>query len=268
MFVWLNGDLLDSSRARIDPSDRGFTLGDGLFETMAAHGGTVPRLQAHKSRLRSGCDLLGLPFPDCDLEFAISTLMLANQASDGAVRLTLTRGPGARGIVPPETPHPTLLLTLGPLPSPLAPAQGVFSQTTRRNEHSPLSRIKTLNYLDNILARREAVMRGADDALLLNGAGRLAEATAANLFVAQGSRVLTPPVSDGALPGIVREAILNADCATEHPLWPEDLLRADEIFLTNSLGWRSVRSLDGKNIPVPSEANAARTAIARRLKGL
>lgn len=268
MIVWLNGELIDSTRARIDPFDRGFTLGDGLFETMAARGHAAPRLHAHKERLRRGCDLLGLPFPDVDLELAIQSVLIANQASGGVVRLTYTRGPGARGVVPPEKPSPTLLLAPGPMPQPMPPARCVFSETTRRNEHSPLSQIKTINYLDNILARREAVLRGADDALLLNTAGRLAEATAANLFVAHGSRILTPPVSDGALPGIVRGAILNAGDALEQPLLPEDLLNADEIFLTNSLGWRAVQSVDSKQIPVPSEANSARTAIAHKLAAL
>ncbi|MER2519982.1 MAG: aminotransferase class IV [Bdellovibrionales bacterium] len=268
MIVWLNGALVDSSLARIDPFDRGFLLGDGLFETMAARGTLVPRLSAHRERLRRGCDLLGLPFPDVALDNAIQSLLIANQASGGAVRLTWTRGPGARGVVPSEALNPTLLLTVGPVPPPAPPARCVFAETTRRNEHSPLCQIKTINYLDNILARREAVLRGADDALLLNTAGRLAEATSSNLFVVHGSRILTPPVSDGALPGVVRDAILNAGDALEQPLAPEDILNADEIFLTNSLSWRAVRSLDSQEIPVPAEANSARIAIAHRFSAL
>lgn len=268
MIVWLNGSLIDSSRARIDPFDRGFTLGDGLFETMAARGGAVPRLAAHKARLRRGCDLLGLPFPDVELEAVIQSLLNANQASGGSVRLTLSRGPGERGVVPPANAVPTLLIVYGPMPPPAPPARCVFSEATRRNEHSPLCAIKTVNYLDNILARREAVLRGADDAVLLNTRGRIAEATSSNIFVVHGSRILTPPASDGALPGIVRDAILNAGDALEQSLFPDDLFRADEIFLTNSLGWRAVKSLDGREIPVPAESDSARTAIAHKFSAL
>jgi len=116
---------------------------------------------------------------------------------------------------------------------------------TRRNEHSPLARVKSLNYLDNILARREAAENGADDAILLNTRGRVAETTIANLFALIDGRVVTPSVAEGALPGIARGLILERLEVAERPLTLAELRRAGEIVLTNSLGVRPVVAVDG-----------------------
>lgn len=252
--VWLNGRLLPAGEARIDPADRGFTLGDGLFETIRVAGGAARHLDRHLARLADGAALLGLPLPhDATALVAAAVALLAAQdqgdgLAEGVLRITLTRGAGARGVLPPADAVPTLLMTLAPAPPPAGPVEAVVARTTRRNEHSPLSRVKSLNYLDSILARREAATRGAGEALLLNGAGRLAESSVANLFIVRDGRLLTPPVAEGALPGIRRALILERGDAGEAPLSIADLLGAGEAFLTNSLGLRPLLRVDGQPI--------------------
>ncbi|HVJ54578.1 MAG TPA: aminotransferase class IV [Aliidongia sp.] len=264
MTVWLNGGLL-AAAAGIDPADRGFTLGDGLFETIRARSGTASHLDRHLRRLRGAAAFLGIPLPwsNAEIEDAIGALMIAEDRGEAALRLTLSRGPGPRGILPPERPAPTLLITAGPLPPAAPPARLIFAAVTRRNELSPLSRLKTLNYLDNILARREAAARGADDAILLNTVGRLAESSIANLFVLKHGVWHTPPVADGALPGIARSLLLEAG-AVETPLDPVDLAGAQAAFLSNSLGLRPIASIEGTEIGRADAAIAELAAIIFR----
>lgn len=250
MKISINGVLCDAATARIDPADRGFTLGDGVFETIVVRRNAVRHLAAHLARLRAGANLLGIPLPGDDQHIAglISAVISGNQQTEGVVRVTLTRGPGARGIVPPTDPHPTLVISLAPLPPAAEPAKVIIAQTTRRNEHSPLSRIKHLNYLDNILARQEAVAAGADDALLLNTAGRIAESTVANIFVLVDGYMLTPSITDGALPGVMRAEAMKLAKGEEGPVTVEMVTRASEVFLTNALGVRPVTHIDGKAV--------------------
>ncbi len=146
---------------------------------------------------------------------------------------------------PTATNRPTLLITAAAEASSPSPIRAVIATTTRRNEHSPLTRCKCINYLDNILARLEAAKRGADDALLLNTAGRLAGTTIANLFLVIDGALVTPPVADGALPGVMRGEVVTAAGAGERSLKPEDLARASEAFVTNCLGIRALVSVDG-----------------------
>ncbi len=248
MTCWLNGALLPADDARIDPADRGYTLGDGVFETVRLAGGQPAHLHRHLRRLRHGAALLEIPLPWSDMALAAAFVATAaaNGAPDGVARLTLSRGPAPRGVLPPASPHPTVLITAGAMPAMAQEVRAILCTTTRRNEASPLSRIKSLNYLDGVLARMEADRCCADDALLLNTRGLLAEASAANLVVLSGGRLMTPPVSDGALPGILRELLIERCGAIETPLRPEMLLRADAVFLGNSLGLRSVTALDGQ----------------------
>ncbi len=256
--VYLNGQLHPRAEARIDPTDRGLLLGDGLFETMRADRGRIFRLGAHLARLRSSAARLGMPLTlsDHELSAALQMTLSANEltSSDAALRLTLTRGPGPRGLLPPPDPRPTLLITASHLPStPLPPATAHIA-SIRRNEHSPLSNLKTLNFLDNVLARQEAAAHGADEALLLNTAGHLAEASSANLFVVTDGILHTPSLTDGALPGITRAVVLEVAAelglpAAETSLTPIDLARADEAFLTNSLmGIRALVKVRGQPV--------------------
>lgn len=265
MRVHFNGVLMAVEEARIDPSDRGFTLGDGLYETIAVRGGRVRRLGAHMSRLQAGAEILGLPLaasPDTLAARLIET-MEANGITDGALRLTLTRGPSPRGLPPPPSPTPTILITAhaGDLPSPSVTA--IIASGPRRNELSPLSRCKHLGDLDALIARMEAEGRGAGEALLLNSVGRLAEASTANLFAVVDGGLVTPSLDEGPLPGVMRAAIMDGLGAEERPLGPRDLMGATEAFLTNSLGVRALVSVDGRSIGDGQEGPV--TAQARRL---
>jgi branched-chain amino acid aminotransferase len=242
--IFLDDRLVDEEAARIDPSDRGFTLGDGLFETLRAHGGKPFRLEAHLARLASSAETLGipLPLPTARIGAAVAETIAANDLTtgDAAIRITLTRGTGARGLLPPSDARPTLMISASAYhPPPVRPLGAVMSEI-RRNEHSPLSRLKTLNYHDNVLAQREAAARGGDEAILLNTAGRLACAARANLFVLRGRTLLTPPESEGVLAGIARAEVLEIARELgigvhETPLERDAIATADEAFLSNSL---------------------------------
>ncbi|HEY4125119.1 MAG TPA: aminotransferase class IV, partial [Rhizomicrobium sp.] len=240
MIMWLNGKLTANDAARIDPADRGFTLGDGLFETFVARDGKIPHLAAHLERLRQGCTVLRMTYPVADIAAAANDLLQANALTDAVIRLTYSRGPAPRGVLPPTETHPTLLITAAPIPAPLTPARCIVASVTRRNEYSPLCRIKSLNYLDAILARQEAHTHAADEAILLNTQGRVTETTVANLFIVKVGQVLTPPLKDGCLPGVMRAAVIALGGVKEQSLGVEDLASADEIFLSNSLGLRAV----------------------------
>lgn len=248
--IWHQDRLRPAETVAIAPNDRGFTLGDGLFETLCCQDGAIIDGAAHLERLKQGAELLAipLPMPLAALKAALAETLAGNGLKDAVLRLTLTRGPGLRGLAPPSDPHPTLLIAAAPLPPPLPPARLITATVTRRNEHSPLSRIKSLNYLDNILARLEAERAGADEALLLNGAGRVAEASASNLLALIGEEWQTPPLADGALPGIRRRRLLAAGVCTERPLSLEALRGARALMLSNSLGLRPVAECDGRRL--------------------
>lgn len=246
--VWLNGILLPAHEARIDPADRGFTLGDGVFETMLAAQGTVPLLGRHLARMRHGAGVLGIGFDMTNAAFgqAVQELLATLERAQSVVRATLTRGRQKRGVLPAALGSPTLLISAGETPPIALAAHVIVATTTRRNAFSPLSRIKSLNYGDSILARREAASRGADDAILLDTRGRVAEASAANVFLRIGGRWLTPPVEDGALPGIARALLIEAGRAEIENIEADRLAEADAICLVNSLGLRRVATLEGR----------------------
>jgi branched-chain amino acid aminotransferase/4-amino-4-deoxychorismate lyase len=240
----------------IDPTDRGFTLGDGLFETVLAEAGELRSLAAHLDRLTAGCATIGLPPPDRREAEAAMRAALAGAGlahARAAVRLTLTAGSGGRGLDRPELLEPFLVATAAPAPKPTAPARLVLS-TVRRNDRSPASRLKTLAYLDNVLARREARAAGADEALMLDTAGRLACAAAANLFWLKEGRLFTPALDCGVLPGIMRARVIAAARAekvevAEVAVGPEILASAQAVFLTNSLiGVRRVERMGDRAV--------------------
>lgn len=250
MIIDLNGTLTEDTDARVDPSDRGLTLGDGVFETIRVRNKQPDRFDAHMARLRDGAKTLGIPMPTTDSGIAsrIAGVTEANALEDAAVRVTLTRGSGPRGLLPPDPAFPTLLISAGPLPPPSPAVRAIIAATTRRNEYSPLSRIKSISYLDNVIARHEAAPYGVDDALLLNTQGRLAESTISNLFLMIDGALLTPPVEEGALPGVMRAELIARFRAEEHPLEVSNLGRAEEAFLTNALGIRALIEVAGQPI--------------------
>ncbi|WP_408740750.1 aminotransferase class IV [Acetobacter sp. LMG 32666] len=257
MFVWLNGALCTLAQARISPADRGFTLGDGVFETMRAVGGRVLHLPMHMARLAAGGDVLGMAVPAAqEVQAAAKMVLSANGLENAVLRLSVARGEGPRGLLPPEHAHPTVLLTAVGGVFSVSSIQAVTSRLIRRDEASPLSYIKSLNYLPGILARQEAARLGAQDALLLNTHGRVAESTISNLLVATSAGLVTPYVAEGALAGIARQILLDQKLVREGTLSPADLRCAGGVWLVNSLSLRVVRMLDGQDLRVDAALSA------------
>jgi branched-chain amino acid aminotransferase/4-amino-4-deoxychorismate lyase len=250
--------------------DRGLLLGDGLFETVLARQGELVLWDAHMGRLRAGCETLGLPPPDLAAarracEQAIAEAGLG--AARAAVRLTLTAGSGGRGLDRPAAMAPRLFATAAPAPRAETPAR-LATAHVRRNPHSPASRLKSLAYLDNVLARREAMAAGADEALMLNTRGEVASAAAANLFWLKDGRLFTPALDCGVLGGVMRAALLAAAHARGHAvaavrIGEGELRAAEAVFLTNSLiGVRAVSALDGEPLTVSPMAQELATWVA------
>ncbi len=250
MIIWLNGALVPVEKARIDPGDRGFLLGDGLFETMRALNGEVQELARHYARLQAGAELLRLSgtISEASLKSAIHDVLAANWLTDAVLRLTVTRGSSPRGLLPSTISTPTMLLTAVSLLQQNEPIRLIIS-TIRRDETSPLSKVKTLNYLPGVLARLEAMERGADDAVLLNHAGRVAEASAATLFVLLRGVWVTPPVCEGALGGVQRAVLVESGHVQEAVVTCNDLKNAEAVSIGNALSLRPVSILDGRTLP-------------------
>jgi branched-chain amino acid aminotransferase/4-amino-4-deoxychorismate lyase len=234
--------------------DRGLTLGDGLFETLLAENGVLRDVDAHLQRLTAGCAVMGLPAPDRALagRLMIQALETAGLARDrAAVRLTLTAGSGGRGLDRPSKIETRLFATASAYVRPAGPVT-LATSAIRRNADSPVSRLKTLAYLDNVLARRAACMAGAEEALMLNTRGEIACASAANVFWISQGRIFTPSLDCGVLAGVLRRSVIEVAAsqgvAVVETVAPVERLRdAEAIFLTNSLaGMREVAHWDGR----------------------
>ena len=250
--------------------DRGLTLGDGLFETVLARGGDLVLFEAHAERMGQGAAALGQPAPDVAemRRLALSAVEAApDPAARLAVRITWTVGSGGRGLDRPDRPAPRIWASAAPAPRPAAPARLALS-AIRRNPTSPASSLKTLSYLDNVEARRRAVLQGADEALMLDMDGHLACAAAANLFWVAGGRLHTPPDLGAILPGVMRRTLIVAAGrigldVTPARAAPETLFAAEGVFLTNSLiGVRAVSQLDGRDLRVSPLADRLAAAVA------
>jgi len=253
--------------AQIPVDDRGFLLGDGLFETVLFKDGEPVLWDAHVARLIRGCAAIGLPQPDpalLDLEARRSIVEGNFGEARAAVRLTWTAGSGGRGIGRPEPMDPRLVVTAALSERPEAAASVIVSNI-RRNDRSPTARLKSLNYLDNVLARREAVGEGADEALMLSTTGLAACATAANLFWIAGGRLYTPSLDCGVLGGIVRAQVIEASAAQEVRADLQTVLQAEAAFLTSSLiGIRRIGVLAGRALgphPMIEQLNASLAAL-------
>lgn len=264
--IWFEGRLSEGGTIPLEAGDRGLLLGDGVFETIGVFDRVPFALDAHEASLAAAARALGFEAPMTTVGRAIADLVAAMTAPHGAIRVTVSRGAGPRGLLPPAEPRPVVLASLAPW-TPAMALQPVALATVsiRRNETSPLSRLKTLAYLDNVLALAEARGAGADDALMLNTRGQVACSAMANLFALIGDDLVTPPVEDGVRPGIMRGLLIETAGATERSLTPADL-DGVPLFLTNSLRLLSpVATLDGRALPpVPPRFGAA----LRRVCGL
>lgn len=254
MTFWFDNRFIPDDQPILQANDRAL-LGDGVFDTMLAVDGRPARGAAHMERLLRHAALIDIapPYSAEQLLTVAAELLKIDGRARGyhTVKTIITMGPGARGLDIPEDVRPSCVMMAAPAPSPetLPPVRAILSKTVRRNEHSPLSRIKALGYTDNRLARQEARRAGANDAILLNTNGNVACATTSNVFVLQDDRLTTPPLCDGAMDGIVRARILERTGARERSIAPEELPACDGIYLTNSVtGMRPVIELDGKTV--------------------
>ena len=244
-WAYLNGEFLPLSQAHISALDRGFLLGDGLFETLRSYRGEPFLLGRHARRLRASAralNIAGSPrLPK--LRKVVKELLVRSGPQDAYIRITLSRGVGSElGLV--ETRSPTLFVFVRPLtPYPREWYRGgikVVVSNIRRSAGSPIWGFKVLSYLESLWAREEARKRGAQEAIFLNTSGYLAEGATSNIFFVQGGELLTPALRANILPGVTREVILeicrDQGVPCQEGLFTlEDLERADEVFLTNSL---------------------------------
>lgn len=238
--LWRDGEVVEGTSALLDHADRGLTLGDGLFDTALALDGRIAFEAEHVDRLAASAATLGIPADAKAIRAAMRAL--ASRGDRLAIRTTLTRGAGPRGLKPPETPQPTLFATAAPSGRAIAFAPlRLWPTGIARNDTSPAARLKTLGYLDAVLAAGEAAREGFDEALFLNTGGKVACAGTGNLFCVLGEcNLVTPPLTDGVLAGIVRAQILalapaHGLAVEERSLTADDLRGAQALFVTNSL---------------------------------
>ncbi|HEY1490129.1 MAG TPA: aminotransferase class IV, partial [Verrucomicrobiae bacterium] len=205
---------MPEAEAFISLNDRGFLLGDGLFETVRVANGKTFRFAQHLERLMRGAEFLKIkpPFTPKELEKFSSQLIAQNQMPESVLRVTLTRGPGARGYSPKNAGTPMLAMTLHPLPPQSADEPLQWSMVTssyRIPASDALSSFKTTSKILNVMARAEAEEKGADEALLLNSNGEVAETAGGNLFWVYQEKICTVPTGRGVLPGITRAVVLE-----------------------------------------------------------
>lgn len=245
--------MLPSDHPCVRYNDRGLTLGHGLFETILVKKSIMPALDYHWQRLESSALLMGiiLPFDRYELETMINQLIAENafQNKIAGARVTVTHGEAERGILPVNIPEPNFLISVFECAAPGDRPFTALIVNTRKNEHSLSSRIKSLSFLDNIFARQEAMSQKYDEAILLNTAGNVADGSIANVFIINDGQIFTPPVSDGALPGVMRSILIEEFKdnfpIVEKSISADELLMADEVFLTNALmGLKSVQKIN------------------------
>ena len=243
---WFNGTILPAAEASVSVFDHGLLYGDGVFEGLRFYHGVTFQRDAHLERLRASADAIALelPYTQDEIVGAIESLVAAYPGDDGYLRLVVTRGEGNLGIDPRKCPRGNLFIIADELRvmEIKDPAQGVALHVaaTRRTPAACLDpRIKSLNYLNNILARIEANRAGCDEALMLNLDGFVSEGSVDNVFIVSDGELLTPRLEDGMLEGITRAVVMQAAREAGIPvrevtLRVEDMLAADECFLTGT----------------------------------
>jgi branched-chain amino acid aminotransferase len=278
--VWLDGWILPADGPHITVFDRGFQLGDGVFETLRARGGRVTELDLHLDRLRRSADGLGIDLPaniEDHIAKGIAELLeaegMAGPDGDASIRITVTRGAfHGRGLLPTgEEVQPTIAVQAWAVPAPprdhLERGLHLVASSVRRDPESPLATLKTISRADYVFARLEARRAGADDALFLTTDGHLSEATSANLFLVRGSELATPTLDAAILPGTTRGWILGWAARVglspvEAWLTTRDLAEADEAFVCSSVaGILPVTRFEGR--PIGSGAPGRWTLRAR-----
>ncbi len=259
MKIWMDGKIVDEADARVPVTDHGLLYGDGVFEGMRVMSGRVFRLDRHLERLQFGARVLALTLPHSPAEIreVVESTVRAFGQREAYIRLLVTRGVGPLGVDPTTCPRASLvcIVTTIKLFTEEQRERGLdmITSSYRRPAPDVLDvRVKSLNYLNSVLPKLEARQRNADEALLLNGRGHIAEAAVANVFALRGRTLLTPPASDGCLEGINRGAVMELGSrigleVSERSLGRADLFSASEVFLTGSgAGVITVRSLDGR----------------------
>jgi branched-chain amino acid aminotransferase len=247
--VWFNGEITSGSIA-LDSRDRGLLLGDGIFETLLVLNRSALWANMHLARMEGAAKELGLGFARDAMDDAVAEILEHASETHHVLRITLTRGGSTRGLGS-NGGTPSLLITLDPFdPTLMFQPVTLSTSTIRRNPTSPASRLKTLSYIDNVAAAREAAAKGMEDALMLNVEGAAACTTIANLFLMKNRTLITPARDQGILTGVTRQVLISAAAqlgmtTEERAVKPEELLAADAVFLTNSLRFiRPVKSLD------------------------
>lgn len=271
----LDGRPVAADAPALPPTERGFTYGDGLFETIPAHAGAARQPGRHVARLVASAAALGLPAPDAaTLEREIAAVLADAGPAAGVVRLTWSRGAGGRGYAPgPGTGPPRLLVGAYPAPAPLPPDAGVRAATVRGVAPGDLAGHKTLSAIHYVVAAQRARAAGADEALLVDGRGRVLETAGANVFAVLADRVVTPPAGLPLFPGIGRARALAAladDGAgpLEQAFDVVALARATEAFLVNAVrGVVPLVVLDGRPIGDGTPGPRTRALRARLTPG-
>lgn len=262
----VNGLAVDPCHA-IATSDRGLNYGDGLFETALVRDGVVRFLPSHLARLQEGCDRLGIAYPgDAVLSGDIGKLL--ESAREGVLKVVVTRGQGARGYRPSADASPTRIVALHPLPAANS-SDGLTVRwcDVRLSRNAMLAGIKHLNRLEQVLAQREWDDPAIGEGLMLDTEGELVCGTSSNLFVVRNGALFTSDLRFCGVRGVMRAQVLHAaerlGVAThEEPLWPEDLLEASEVFVTNAVrGIRSIVALDSSSWPAGPMAGRLRQEL-------
>ncbi|MFA6142196.1 MAG: branched-chain-amino-acid transaminase [Candidatus Omnitrophota bacterium] len=246
MKIYLNGRLVGEEKARISVFDHGLLYGDGVFEGIRSYDGLVFRLKEHIDRLYKSADAIELKIPMTKLDAIDATIktLKANKLKDAYVRFVVTRGVGDLGLDPRKCSTPTIFIIANKIK--LYPEKyykyglEIVTATTRRNYPQALDpRIKSLNYLNNILAKLDAIKSGTEEAIMLTHDGNVAECTGDNIFIVKGCELMTSPSDIGALEGITRDAVIGLAKKMditfhEKILRMEDVYSADEVFLTGT----------------------------------
>ena len=245
-FIFLNGKIISDIDANISSADRGFLYGDGIYETLRSYNGKPFKLADHLERMRHSARQLKISFDytNADIGERINELLEKNHTQDAYIRITLSRGSGGGRLQMDDNIEPTILIQVKPF-SPYDSklydeGMSLVVSDYRRSTTNPSFCHKSTNLLTSILLKEEANSKSADEALIINTDGDVAECVVSNIFMVSGGSVVTPSLDTNILPGITRRTVIdickdNGIPISEEPFATERLLKSDEVFITNSL---------------------------------